>query len=207
MKNRYFNFFLLVIIYMGFFNLLSCDSDSSVIDEKSLEKLIIKETSRSQRYDSIVYGVKLGMSSDDFFYYVDKAHRDGLFYPSRGNKMVKIELSKGFDHPVNFEFFPANVQTNLTPLKQFKAGISYINYSTYNQDMTLIKLLKQSIQFFENGYKGNKFLKVPNNDDVFVKYNYVKIDANRLILIEPSSALNELNIVFEDLNPVGFSKN
>ena len=73
--------------------------------------------------------------------------------------------------------------------------------------MTLIKLLKQSIQFFENGYKGNKFLKVPNNDDVFVKYNYIKIDANRLILIEPSSALNELNIVFEDLNPVGVSKN
>ena len=50
-------------------------------------------------------------------------------------------------------------------------------------------------------------LKVPNNDDVFVKYNYIKIDANRLILIEPSSALNELNIVFEDLNPVGVSKN
>ena len=67
MKNRFFNFSLLIIICVGLFNLYSCDLDLSVIDEKSLEKLIIKETSRNQRYDSIVYGVKLGMSSDDFF--------------------------------------------------------------------------------------------------------------------------------------------
>ena len=201
MKNRYSYFFLLVIIHIGFFNLFSCGSDSSVIDKKSLDKLIIKETSRSQRYDSIVYGVKLGMSSDDFFYYVDKAYREGLFYPSRGNTMVKIEFNKGFDHPVNFEFFPANAKSKFTPLKQFKAGISYINYSIYNQEMTLSKLLKQSIQFFENGYKGNKFLKVPNNKDIFIKYNYVKIDGNRLILIKPSSTFNELNIIFEDLKP------
>ena len=72
--------------------------------------------------------------------------------------------------------------------------------------MTLSKLVKQSIQFFENGYKGNKFLKVPNNDDIFIKYNYVKIDGNRLILITPSSTLNELNIVFKDLEPEGIAE-
>ena len=65
MKNKFINF-LLFIISIGFLNLYSCDS--SIIDEKSLEKIIIKETSKNKRYDSIVHGVKLGMTNDDFYY-------------------------------------------------------------------------------------------------------------------------------------------
>ena len=205
MKNRYSIFFHFIVICIGLLNLFSCNPDSStVIDKKSLDKLMVKETSRNQRFDSIVYGVKLGMSTYDFFDYVDKTYREGLFFPSRGNTRVKIELNKGFDYPVNFEFFPADIDGK--SIKQFNAGISYKNYSSYNQEMTLSKLVNQSIQFFENGYKGNKFLKVPNNDDIFIKYNYVKIDGNRLILITPSSTLNELNIVFKDLEPEGIAE-
>jgi hypothetical protein len=55
--------------------------------------------------------------------------------------------------------------------------------------------------FFEEGYKGNKFIKVINNEDVFVKYNYIKIDSNRKITIIPSLPMNQLNILFENLKP------
>ena len=54
--------------------------------------------------------------------------------------------------------------------------------------------------------KGNKFYKIPNDEDIFVRYNYVKIDGNRKILIKPSSAMNQLYILFEDLKPVKKNK-
>ena len=200
MKNKFLNF-LLFIISIGFLNLYSCDS--STIDKKSLERIIIKETGKNKRYDSIVYGVKLGMTPDDFYYYISKGNREGLFYPSRGGSMVKIVFNRGFDHPVQFDFFPHDIEDKFKPLKQYKAHISYVNHSIYNKKMSLSKLVEQTVRFFEKGYKGNKFLKIPNNEDIFVKYNYVKIDGNRKILIKPSSVFTQLNILFEDLKPEG----
>ena len=38
--------------------------------------------------------------------------------------------------------------------------------------------------------------------DLMYNYNYIKIDANRMITIKPSYPLNRLDILFEDLRPM-----
>ena len=43
--------------------------------------------------------------------------------------------------------------------------------------MSLNNLLDQTLQFFEKGYKEINFTK-SQNQDIFVKYNYLKIDGN-----------------------------
>jgi len=199
MKINYLNFLILIVISIGVFNLYSCDY---IINKKSYKKILKGESCKTQRYDSIVYGVKLGMTYDDFYYYMWKENIDGIFFPSRAGSMVKTNLNEGFKYPVQFEFFPNNIEGKFIPIKEYKAFISYQKHSMYNKEMSLDNLLDQTLSFFEKGYKGNKFIKIPNNEDIFVKYNYIKIDCNRKISIVPSSALNQLNVFFEDLKPL-----
>ena len=199
MKIKFLNFLILIILCVGLLNLYSCEP--SILDKKSYSKLINDETGKNKRYDSIIYGVKLGMTYDEFNYYVFKENREGLFFPSMGGSMVKTYLKKGFDYPVQLDFYPKNVEGKSIPLKEYKAYIRYKDFSIYNKKMSLNNLLDQTLQSFEKGYKGNKFYKITNDQDIFVKYNYLKIDGNRKILIIPSSALNQLYILFEDLKP------
>ena len=66
MKINYLNYFIVLVSFIGFLHFYSCDS--AVYDKKSLDKLINKESIKSQRYDSIIYGVKFGMTHEDFHY-------------------------------------------------------------------------------------------------------------------------------------------
>ena len=50
------------------------------------------------------------MTYDEFNYYVFKENREGLFFPSMGGSMVKTYLKKGFDYPVQLDFYPKNVE-------------------------------------------------------------------------------------------------
>jgi hypothetical protein len=156
---------------------------------------------KTQRYDSIVLGVKFGMTSESFFKYAMKMKEEGLFYPSRSGTMVAMDINKEFNHPIQFEIFPVAMQNKFVPIKKFKAIIRFKNLYSNKKEMSINNLLNQTLLFFEKGYGGNTFIKVPNNEDVFVKHNYIKIDSNRKITIIPFLATNQLNILFEDIKP------
>lgn len=189
----------LIIYCLGFLTFSSCES--TLLKNKSLENLLLEESIKTRRYDSIVLGVKFGMSSEEFFNYAMKKNGEGLFYPSRSGTMVTMDINKHFNYPVQFEFFPATMQNKFMPIKKYKAIIRFKNLYSNQKEMSINNLLNQTLLFFEKGYKGNKFIKVPNNEDVFVKYNYIKIDSNRKITITPSLTMNQLNILFENLKP------
>lgn len=189
----------LIIYCLGFLILYSCHSSSS--NKKSLENFLLEESIKTERHDSIVLGVKFGMTSEEFFNYVKNKNEEGLFYPSRSGTMVTLDINKEFNYPVQFEFFPATVQNKFMPIRKYKAIIRFKDIYSNKKEMSLNNLLNQTLLFFEKGYKGNTFIKVPNDEDVFVKYNYIKVDSNRKITITPFLAMNQLNILFEDLKP------
>jgi len=195
MKIKFIGF--LIIYYLGFLILYSCDS--TFLNKKSLDNLLLEESIKPQRYDSIVMGVKFGMTSDEFFNYAKEKNEEGLFYPSRFGTMVTMDINKEFSYPVQFEFFPATMQNKFMPIRKYKAIIRFKDVYSNKNEMSINNLLNQTLLFFEKGYKGNKFIRVPNDEDVFVKYNYIKIDSNRKIMITPVLPMNQLNILFEDL--------
>lgn len=190
---------LLFIFCFGLLIVYSCDSTS--LNKKSLENLLLEESMKTQRYDSIVLGVKFGMTSESFFNYAMKMKEEGLFYPSRSGTMVAMDINKEFNYPIQFEIFPVAMQNKFVPIKKFKAIIRFKNLYSNKKEMSINNLLNQTLLFFEKGYGGNTFIKVPNNEDVFVKHNYIKIDSNRKITIIPFLATNQLNILFEDIKP------
>lgn len=190
---------LLFIFCFGLLIVYSCDSTS--LNKKSLENLLLEESMKTQRYDSIVLGVKFGMTSESFFNYAMKMNEEGLFYPSRSGTMVAMDINKEFNYPIQFEIFPVAMQNKFVPIKKFKAIIRFKNLYSNKKEMSINNLLNQTLLFFEKGYGGNKFIRVPNNEDVFVKHNYIKIDSNRKITIIPFLATNQLNVLFEDIKP------
>ena len=195
MKIKFIGF--LIIYYLGFLILYSCDS--TFLNKKSLDNLLLEESIKPQRYDSIVMGVKFGMTSDEFFNYAKEKNEEGLFYPSRFGTMVTMDINKEFSYPVQFEFFPVTMQNKFMPIRKYKAILRFKDVYSNKKEMSLNNLLNQTLLFFEKGYKGNKFIRVPNDEDIFVKYNYIKIDSNRKITITPFLPMNQLNILFEDL--------
>lgn len=187
----------LIIYCLGFLILYSCDS--TFLNRKSLENLFLEESIKPQRYDSIVMGVKFGMTSEEFFNYAKKKKDEGFFYPSKSGTMVALDINKEFNYTVQFEFFPVTMQNKLMPIRKYKAILRFKDIYSNKKEMSINNLLNQTLLFFEKGYEGNKFIRVPNDEDVFVKYNYIKIDSNRKITITPFLPMNQLNILFEDL--------
>lgn len=181
----------IILVVTGFLN--SCGT------KPSYDEIIKEELAREIRFDSIAYGVELGMTFDDFKWRCLLQNRDGIFKPNATSDAVQITFTDGFEYPVNLEFFPADIQGEHEPIAKYTASLRYEGYSNFNKKMTMENLVKETIGFFENGYEGRKFIAVPNEKDPWIKNNYVKIDGNRKITLTPIYMGGELNVTFEDL--------
>ena len=172
--------------------------------EPNYEKVVREELRRGERYDSIVYGVRLGMSYDAFTRYCFAQNQRGVFKPNETGNAVQVAWAEGFGFPVKFEFFPTEVTDKFAPIRAYQASVRYRDYSLYNPEMTVENLLPETLAFFEQGYGGRDFLRVPQ-DDPWVKYRYVKVDGNRRIIIVPTHSGDELTVQFQDLSPLNES--
>ena len=169
--------------------------------EPSYEELVQAELSRGYRYDSVVYGVRLGMNYEAFTRYCFEQNQRGVFKPNATGNAVQVTWAEGFGFPVQFEFFPAEVTDKFAPIHAYQASVRYRDYSLYNPDMALEHLLSETLAYFERGYGGRDFLRVPH-DDPWINYRYVKVDGNRQITVTPTHAAAELTIHIEDLSPL-----
>ncbi len=186
------NFTILLILCFAF----SCK------EKRSYEKVLKEELKKEMRNDSIIYGVHLGMTYDDFYHYCWARNVDGWFKPNEMGDAVICELSSGFNYPIIFEFFPVDITDNLKPINEFRVLIRYKGFSHYNENMSMENLVKDVISYFEKGYRGNTFFAIPNTDNPMIKNNYVKIDGNRRITLIPSYLGQELFVQFVDLKPL-----
>lgn len=168
-------------------------------EEPSYDEVLKEELAREVRFDSVAYGVKLGMTYDDFKWRCLLQNRNGIFKPNSTGDAVQLTFTEGFAFPVHFEFFPADIKGEYEPVTKYDATIRYRDYSSFNKEMSMEKLVKETTRFFENGYGGREFIPIANEKDPWVKYNFVKVDGNRKITLVPVYMGSELIIRFEDL--------
>ncbi len=176
--------------------MVSCGS------EPTYDEVVKAELARTERFDSIAYGVNLGMTFDDFKWRCLLQNRAGVFKPNSTSNAVQLTFEEGFSYPVHFEFFPADITGQYDIIEKYDATIKYRDFSQYNKEMSMEKLVKETINYFQKGYGGRNFFKVPKKGDPWVKYNYVKIDGNRKIILIPIYMGSELIVKFEDLDPI-----
>lgn len=191
-NNRYINKNLFMIFLIAINLITSCSR------KQSYEEIVKKELAQGVHYDSIIYGVRLGMTYYDFYSYCWEKNQEGIFKPNISGTGVMVILEEGFNSPVVLEFFP-QVNHNSENIMKYNATIKYKNFSYYNKKHSIENLLNETLQAFEKGYKGNTFFTIPHKNKL-LKYNYIKIDGNRKIIIEPTFEGDQLIIKFEDLN-------
>lgn len=171
---------------------------SSCIREQSYESVRKEESEKGIRVDSVIYKVHLGMNYSDYYVYCLQMNLNGQFKPNAAGDMVSLELTKGFRFPVIFEFMPSK-QGNSEKIYFYWGKLTYKNFSYYNKDCSIEKLTKETMNYFENNYKGRKFIRIPN-ENLLLKYKFVKIDGTRQITLDPEVSGQYLNITFADLN-------
>lgn len=174
--------------------------------EPSYAEMEQEEMAKNIRFDSIAYGVNLGMTYDDFKWRCLLQNRDGVFKPNASGDAVQLRFTKGFKYPVHFEFFPADIEGEYDPILKYNATTRYVDYSGYNKEMSMENLVKETKTFFEKGYGGREFIAIPNENDPWIKNNFVKIDGNRKITLTPVYMGSELIITFEDLKAISGNK-
>lgn len=182
-----------IISFGIFYGLLS----SSCTRKISYDEYVALELSKGVINDSIVHGVRLGMTFSEFDAYCLAMNKKNIFMPNQNGSAVRMGLVDGFNEPVYFDFFPtASSQQNIIELT---ASMTYQNFSYYDKKFDIENLIHEIKYFFEKGYGGNKFISIPH-DNKFLKEKYVKIDGNRKIELSRNFDGQTANIVFKNLN-------
>lgn len=182
--------FFMSILY-GFLLYSSCS------EKLSYDEYVSIELSKGVLNDSIVYGVRFGMTFSEFDAYCLAMNKKNFFMPNHNGSAVRMKLDDGFNEPVYFDFFPtASVDQNIIELT---ASMTYQNFSYYDKRYGIDNLVHETNTFFEKGYGGNKFFSIPHENKL-LKQKYVKIDGNRKIEVSQNFDGQMVNIVFKNLN-------
>lgn len=178
-------------LFVGFFI-------SSCSEKISYDEYVETELSKGIYYDSLVYGVHFGMTFPEFDSYCLEMNKKKIFMPNHSGTAVRLRLSDGFNAPVYFDFFP--IASSNQTITELTSTMSYQDFSYYDKKYRIENLVLETKAFFEKGYGGNKFIEMAHENQL-LKFNYIKIDGNRKIVLSPSFDGQMLNISFQNLNP------
>jgi len=184
--------------FIGFGLIFGMVTISSCSEKIKYGDLVSNELAKGIRYDSLIYGIHFGMTNEEFGDYCAEMNRKKIFMPNQNGSAVSLELQNGFNSPVYIEFFPRF--ENGIKITKLEAILNYRDFSYYNKNYAIENLIIETKTNFEKGYGGNKFFEMPHENNL-LKYQYIKIDGNRKIVLSPNFDGQKLNIEFEDLKP------
>ncbi len=138
------------------------------------DRVVKKELARGVRYDSLFFGIYLGMSAEDFYAHCWEMNKKGLWRQGPRNLTVQYEMEKELKAPAYMDFYPIFEDGKIV---EMPVTFSYKAWAPWNRELFNDSLLVDVLRLFEEWY-GEGFRKVegPNG-----RIAYVKVDGNRRI--------------------------
>lgn len=136
-----------------------------------------RELARSERYDSLFFGLYLGMSSKDFYTHCWDLNKKGLIRQGASNTTAYYELPD-FKHPAGMDFYPRFHEDKIIEMPVI---FSYKAWSPWNKQLQADSLKSEVLDLMIRWY-GDGFLEIKNPKDDR-KTAYVKIDGNRRVSV------------------------
>jgi hypothetical protein len=161
-----------LLFVAGICSLAACRSDS-----QRYEDSVARELATGIRQDSIFMGIKLGMTSKEFYAHCWKMNKKGLFFEGPGNMSVLYHFKNELKHPATMTFYPDFRENKIN-----KMGVtfSYDAFAPWNKALFADSLQRDVFNLFKKWYKGADFLTMtdPVRGTIFVQ-----VKGNRRIII------------------------
>lgn len=187
---KYLNFVSKVICLILFFN--ACT-------QSDYTKLVKGELSKGIRMDSIIFGINLGDTRDEFYGKCFDLNKKQLVTQGPRGATVQYLFTDSIVHqePTDLRllFIPAFDEKEI--IKEFNLEFSYTAWSPWNADLQSDKLIEKVKDIIMMWYKGNPFVTVKLNDQDLP----VKVDGNRRLILYIKDEQNVVVKVHDILHP------
>ena len=155
------------------------------------DRMVKRELASGERYDSLFFGIYLGMASKDFFTHCWKLNKEGLIRQGQHNLSVEHDFEE-LKHSAKMNFYP-----NFHEEKIFEMPVrfQYTGWSPWSKHMWSDSLQVDVLNTLEDWY-GEGFMEVehPKHGSAFVK-----VDGNRRITLF-KKGVEEVYVIFTDLS-------
>lgn len=162
-------------------------------------KLVETELARGVRVDSLLFGINLGDSRDDFYGKCFDLNKQKLVTEGPNGATVQYLFTDSLVHPVPKSmmllFIPAFDDQD--KIIEMNLEFSYIGWSPWNKDLSSDKLKEKVVELLKRWYKGNDFITI-EIDNVPVP---TKLDGNRRMLVYIKDEQNVVVKIHDILHP------
>jgi len=166
---RYSKWILFVVCLMFVF---ACNSD-----DRKYDQLVKNELSRGVRKDSLFQGIKLGMTSKEFYTHCWEMNKKGVFFAGPGNMTVLYKLPKELKYPASMNFYPDFMQGRIYKMRVL---FGYDAFAPWNKQLFADSLQLDVLKLLKTWYKDRDFIPITDETKGTI---FVQVDGNRRIII------------------------
>ena len=170
--------------------------------ESKYAKLVKTEMAKDVVNDSLMFGMKFGLTKKDFFDQCWKLNNAGTIVQGPSNEFVQYNFPvKEGDSSINdIKMLFYGIFDEEKIMTGMDLRFSYVAWSLWNESLHADKLVPVVKDSLKSWYPGNDFIQVTTKK---TKQNiFVKIDGNRRIIIESLENNQEVNARIDDLRYV-----
>ncbi len=140
------------------------------------ERLVERELASGERYDSIFFGIYLGMTADSFYKHCWQLNKTRKFKQGQYNTSVEY-LIEDFRYPALMNFYPVFDDEGV--IVEMPVMINYQAWAPWNRKLWADSLLVNVKGLLEK-WHGTGFIEVRHPEK---GVRYVKVDGNRRIIL------------------------
>ena len=166
---RYYRWIVFVACLISVF---ACSSD-----DRRYNELVKNELSRGVRKDSLFQGIKLGMTSKEFYTHCWQMNKRGLFFAGPGNMTVLYKLPKELKYPASMNFYPDFVQGRIYKMRVL---FRYDAFAPWNKQLFADSLQLDVLRLLRKWYNDRDFISITDKTKGTI---FVQVDGNRRIII------------------------
>jgi len=146
------------------------------------ERTLKRELSSGIRNDSLFFGIRLGMTSKEFYAHCWNLNKQGLVKQGSVNRSVEYITRDELKHKAAMNFYPT---FNHDKIVEMPVRFSYTGWAPWNKKLAADSLQMDIINWYSKKY-GEGFIKVkhPIHGTAFVK-----VDGNRRITVFKETSL------------------
>jgi len=162
-------------------------------------KLVKSELAKGVRVDSVVFGINLGDTRDEYFGKCYDLNQEKLVTEGPFGGSVQYLFKDSLFHdqvtPMRMLFIP--VFDNKEFIIEINLEFSYPSWAPWNEQYQSAMLKEKVLKMIMHGYKGNDFVKATINGNEYP----IKLDGNRRMIVYIKDEQNVVVKIQDILHP------